>query len=265
MELLVVTAIIAALSALAFGGYQAAVNQARKAAEIGAAKSLISAYLAYPADHNGELMVAHYEGSSDVDAHEYKLEDGTVLSGPELHRYPFRLAPYMNNKIEGTLLVNRNKDQIRQHFPGSQFHYGTSLCPALGINYYYVGGYKVDNEVSGANDCATHITQVSHPASLLVFASAFTKIGEDKIEGRYGVEPPYFRTKLWDGSLHVDGRYGGRAVTAFFDGAVRLMTIDELRDMRHWSVLAAANDDASYTVPPPTSSGLGGGGRGGRR
>ncbi|WP_038169961.1 prepilin-type N-terminal cleavage/methylation domain-containing protein [Verrucomicrobium sp. BvORR106] len=270
MELLVVTAIIAALSALAFGAFNAATTHARKAAEIAAAKSLISAYLLYPSDNNGELMVAHYEGSSpDLDARDYTLPDGTTLGSAELHRYPFRLAPYMQDKIEGTLLVNRNKDQIAEAFPGSQFHYGTSLCPALGINYYYVGGYKADNEIAGATDCATNLMQVSKPGSLLVFASAFTEIGDKRIEGRYGVEPPYFRSKLWDGSLHVDARYGGKAVTAFMDGSVRLMTIDELRDMRYWSVRAAEADNANYTVAPVASTGVGGGntggGRGGRR
>lgn len=269
-ELLVVIAIIAGLSTLAFGAYHAATTHARKAAEIAAAKSLVSAYLLYPSDHNGELMVAHYEGSSsDLDARDYTLPDGTTLGSAELHRYPFRLAPYLDDKIDGTLLVNRNKEQIEQMFPGRQFHYGTSLCPALGINYYYVGGYKTDNEVAGAGDCATNLMQISQPGSLLAFASAFTQVGDQRIEGRYGVEPPYFRAKLWDSSLHVDARYGGKAVTAFMDGSVRMMSIDDLRDMRYWSIRAAAANDASYTVAPAASTGLGGGnsggGRGGRR
>ncbi|HSJ02100.1 MAG: type II secretion system protein [Verrucomicrobium sp.] len=266
MELLVVIAIIVALSALAFGAYNAAMTHARKAAEISAARSLTSAYLAYPGDHNGELMVAHYEGSApDLDAREYTLPDGTTLGSVELHRYPFRLAPYLDNQIDGTILVNRNREQIQAAFPGGQFNYGTSLCPALGINYYYVGGYKADNEVAGDGECVTHISQVSHAANLLLFASAFTEVGDKRIEGRYGVEPPYFRAKLWDSSLHVDPRYNGKAVVAFMDGSVRMMTVDELRDMRYWSVGAAAKDDANYTVPPRASTGIGGGSTGGGR
>lgn len=265
VELLVVTSIIAVLCCLAFAAFSAATQQARKASEIGAAKTLIAAYLAYPVEHNGELMVGHYEGSvPELEDEVYELPSGEVVGGAELHRYPFRLAPYMEDKIEGTILVNRNAGQIRGAFSSSQFNYGTSLCPALGINYYFVGGLKTGGEVAGAADCATNLSQVGSAESLLVFASAFTEMGSKKIDGRYGVEPPSYRAKLWDANLHVDARYGGKAVCAFLDGSVRTYTIDELRDMRLWSMRAAMLDDENYVVKASSNGGIGGG-RGGRR
>lgn len=241
-------------------------QQGRKAAEIGAAKSLISAYLAYPIDNNGALMVAHYEGaSSDIDGSEYELPDGSRLGSAELHRYPFRLAPYLDHNIDGTFLVNRNRQQIENAFSGSQFNYGISLCPALGINYYYVGGYKVDNEVAGPGECALTLLQVEKPDSLLVFASAFTDVDGKRVEGRYGVEPPKYRANLWNSNLHVDARYNGFAVCAFLDGTVRMHTIEQLRDMRLWSKNAASQDDKDYTVQAQSSGGISGGGSGGGR
>jgi type II secretory pathway pseudopilin PulG len=268
VEMLLIASIMAVLCSLAYAVFSAATQQARKANEIGAAKSLITAYLAYPLDHNGSLMVGHYEGGTpDLDEGSFELPNGDVVSGAELHRYPFRLAPYMEGKIDGTILVNRNTDQIRGAFSSSQFNYGASLCPAMGINYYYVGGLSTGGEVSGAADCATTLSQVQSAESLLVFASAFTEVGGKKIDGRYGVEPPNYRTRLWDANLHVDARYGGKAVCAFLDGSVRTYTIEELRDMRLWSMRAAMLDDENYVVKASSSGGIGGGGggRGGRR
>lgn len=265
VEVLVVATIIAVLCSLAYAAFTAATQQARKASEIGAAKTLIAAYLAYPLDHNGELMVGHYEGGvPELDDETYELPNGDEVSGAELHRYPFRLAPYMEDRIDGTILVNRNAGQIRDAFSSSQFNYGTSLCPALGINYYFVGGLKTGSEVAGAADCATNLSQVGSAESLLVFASAFTEVGGKKIDGRYGVEPPSYRAKLWDANLHVDARYGGKAVCAFLDGSVRTYTIEELRDMRLWSMRAAMLDDENYVVKASSNGGIGGG-RGGRR
>jgi prepilin-type processing-associated H-X9-DG protein len=44
----------------------------------------------------------------------------------------------------------------------------------------------------------------------------------------------------------VDGRFDGKAVCAFLDGSVRVLSIDDLRDMRLWSKNAAINNDPNY-------------------
>jgi prepilin-type processing-associated H-X9-DG protein len=45
---------------------------------------------------------------------------------------------------------------------------------------------------------------------------------------------------------YVAARFDGKAVAAFLDGSVRVMTLDDLRDMRLWSKNAAINNDPNY-------------------
>lgn len=257
-------ATIAVLVALCLGGYGHLLQSGKQTKELAAGKSLIAAYLNYAADNNGLLMVAHYEGSSpEVDTQQITLPDGTVLSGGTLHRYPYRLSPYYDYTINGVILVNENRQQVSKLFSGGMLSYGTSLCPAFGINYYFVGGYKVDNELSYPSETATRLSQVGNPSSLLVFATAYQQVEGHRVDGRFGVEPPRFRTALWDQNLHVDPRHNGKVLCAFLDGSLRHYSVDELRDMRLWSFRAAANNDPNYTVAASGSGGIGGGG--GRR
>jgi len=44
----------------------------------------------------------------------------------------------------------------------------------------------------------------------------------------------------------VDGRFDGKAVCVFLDGSVRVLSIDELRDMRFWSRNAALENNPNY-------------------
>lgn len=262
--LLVTMALISLLIGLGMAGVGKAMDTVRKTREISAARTLIASYLLYIQDHNGELMIGHYEGTNPNMKANDTLPSGQRLDSTELHRYPYRLAPYFDYKTDGTVLVNKNASQIKSVFSGNMYLYGTTLCPALGINYYFVGGYMVDGEMVNPEETVTRMTQVHNPSSLLVFASAFSDISGTRIDGRYGVEPPNYRSTLWDQNLHVDARYGGKAVCAFLDGGVRMHTVDELRDMRLWSNNASREDDANYKVAVQGSSGVGGGG-GGRR
>lgn len=264
IEILVVVAIVCVLGALGFATYANSIERGKQAREFAAGRTLIAAYLTAASDNDGQLMVAHYEGAIPDMGSQTSLPDGTSLGSEALHRYPYRLAPYFDYKIDGVILINDNKQHVLERFNGGLQTYGTSLCPAFGINYYFVGGYVVDGELAGADDCATRISQVDKPSSLLVFATAFQEISGERVEGRYGIEPPKYRSDLWDQNLHVDARHNGRVLCAFLDGSLRTYTVDELRDMRLWSRNAAAANDPNYTVAASGSSGVGGGG-GGRR
>jgi len=263
IELLVTIGVIACLAAMGAGVYGKVLESGKQTREMGAGKSLISAYLTAAADDNGKLMVAHYEGqSSDIDNQQVSLPDGTILSGGTLHRYPYRLSPYFEYNVNGVLLVNDNKKQVAAKFSGSMHTYGVSLCPAFGINYYFVGGYVVDNVLAGADDCATRLAQVEKPSSLLVFATAFQDVEGMKIGGRFGIEPPKYRTDLWNENRHVDPRHDGKVLCVFLDGSIRAHTVDELTDMRLWSRRAAVLNDPNYTVAASGTAGPpGGGGR----
>ena len=94
IELLVTISIIAVLAAIGFASTSAIMNQARKAKEIGAAKTLISAFQAYPGEHDGEYMPGHDKRINSVE-----LPDGSTVSGPTANRYPFRFAQYLRLQL----------------------------------------------------------------------------------------------------------------------------------------------------------------------
>jgi prepilin-type processing-associated H-X9-DG protein len=54
---------------------------------------------------------------------------------------------------------------------------------------------------------------------------------------------------------NVDARYGGKAVCAFLDGSVKMLSIVELKDMRLWNKNAVTQDLPEYTVTPPVTGG----------
>jgi len=264
VELLIVMLIVALLSTLGFVGTKAAMQHAKKTREIGAAKTLITAYLDYANDNNGMLLKGYDKFASGVESTE-----GKSITGPAAQRYPWRLAPYFDYKIDGTLLVNDNKHQI-----DADSFYSVSLFPALGINALYVGGYQDEDTMTMSSEVVSMMGQAS--TALLVFASAGHSSGgidDTGVDGYYVIEPPNRAGPMWsdgDDSVNpedygnIDARYGGKAVCAFLDGAVRLLTTEELRDMRLWNQKAANADNPGYTVNSSGSGGLGGGGGRGR-
>lgn len=246
IELLVVVAIIALLAGLGHAAYHSALEKVQTAAEINAAKTLASAYQAAAADRGGKFLPAY-----DPQAKGLKNAQGKPIMDLAAKDYAFRLAPYFNHAIEDTLLVSGNKRQIEEKMkfsPGMpMFDYILSRFPSFGINRQFVGG------LSGQDDpeCIRTSAQAAH--SVIVFASA----GTSEISGYGYVGAPAGQWKWQDtewsedadpGSFgYVDARHGGKAVAAFLDGSTRLLTIDELRDMRLWSMRAAAADNPSYT------------------
>lgn len=263
IELLVSITIIAVLASLAYGAYGKVMQQGRMAKEIAAAKLLANAYAAYTTDHAGQLMPGY-----DRTVGALTLQDGNVVGGPTAQRYPYRLAPYFDYKLEGSILVNGNAQTID---PGNT--YMVSCFPALGMNYIFVGGdVSSAGVMTFASDCLTNISQAV--TSPLIFASAGSQ-GEDsgggsgKMEGYCILTPPQQTGPMWSTAAwtkdsspesygHVDARYNGKAVCAFLDGAVRVLTLEEMRDMRLWSNNAAAANNKDYTVSQPAPPAGGG-------
>jgi len=249
VELLVVITIVMLLVGLVSVGSQAALNAARKAEEISAARTLITAYLATAVENNGRYLAAY-----DRSVGEVVLDDGQVVGGPAANRYPYRLHPYLGNTFEGSVLLDKNRSQI-----DTTSHYEVSLHPAFGINYIFVGGdVQSDGSISHHAECITTFGRAS--SSPLVFATAGME-GEDgeTIEGFNLLEPPQVFGPAWAsvawsedaspsqyGGLHA--RHGDKVIAAFLDGSVRQLTVEELRDMRLWSFRAAEENDPDYTV-----------------
>lgn len=236
IELLVVIAIIAVLAGLGHAAYSSAIGKAQMSAEIAASKTLITAYHAAAVDNGGKFLLAYDKSAKGVLG-----SDGKPLKMKlAAYGYAFRLAPYFNYAIDDTLLVSGNKQQIQKlgYSPGhSLFDYIVSRHPSLGINQDFVGG------TTGENDPEAIRTTAQAANSIIAFVSA----GGD---GEAGFMPGYAYVgapSSPDNFKFVDARHSGKAVVAFLDGSTRLMTIDELRDMRLWSMRAAQANDPNYS------------------
>lgn len=250
IELLVVIAILAVLAGIGSAALLSAADKGKTAAETSAAKTLISAYQAAAADNGGRYLPARDTSASNV-----LNGEGRRISNRQVRaRYPFRLAPYFNYAIESTLLAGDNRQQLLRVMnlsqpSGSMYDYGVSAFPSFGMNRYFVGGTAGQTN----NECVRSIAQADH--SIVAFVSA----GSSDIDGYEYVRAPGEPGGSWAGGEwsedsdpsqfgFVHPRHGGKAIAAFLDGSTRLMTIEELRDMRLWSRRAAQEDNPTYTV-----------------
>lgn len=256
IELLIVIAVLGILTAVGLAAVGPALARAAAARESAAARNLSVAYHLYAGENNGRLMPG-----MDFTVTQLIKTNGKPLQPAHAgQRYPFRLAPYFADQIAGTLLVNRNVAQIASTTPpgSGMYDYMVSCFPALGMNYYYVGGcVTAAGDTVYPDDCATSQAQAEH--SLLVFASGGAQDSSTRMDGYNILTPPKLTGGLWSQPAwkegadpanygNVDARYGGRAVCAFLDGSVRMLTIAELRDMRLWSKQAAARNDPDYAI-----------------
>ena len=250
VELMVVIAILGLLAGISVGAYQKAMGKASLGCETAAAKTLIQAYQSACLENEGRLLAA-----KDPTATEVKNAKGQSISMSEVRsRYPFRLAPYFNYQMDGTILVNRNESQIINLMgaSGPMYDYGLSVFPALGINRYLVGGsVSANGTVQYEAECIRSMGMADK--SVIVFASA----GNPDVDGYEYVTAPMGPGGQWSSAKwskgadagnygHVDGRYDGKAVCAFLDGSVRLLPLDEMRDMRLWSRNAALENNPRY-------------------
>ncbi len=252
VEVMVVIAIILICATLVFVGVSQMRKVAAKTTEVATARELLAGFLATAADGNNIFMPGY-----DRRVDEVVLTNGRVVAGPTANRYPFRLAKAMNAGVEDIALVGEIARQI-----DTSNDYLVSLYPALGINYYFVGGdVHEDGSVSHRGECV--ISPMQGAASILVFASAGGRGEEGIISGYNTLTPPFLTTRMWTRETwapdadpkdygHVHARHGGKAVSAFLDGSVRMLSVEDLRDMRRWSVKAALADNPDYTIKRAT-------------
>ena len=252
VELLVAITILGLLAGVSGAAYQKAMVKASLAAEVSAGKSLTQSYLLAASENSGRYLPA-YDGTARNQP--ILNAQGRPLGMSEARcRYPFRLAPYFNNQMDGTILVNRNEAQIIRLMgaSGAMYDYGLSVFPALGINRFLVGGnVNANGSVEYSAECIQTLGQAEK--SVILFVSA----GSTDVDGYEYVTPPngprgQWSTAPWKKDSdpgnygHVAARFDGKAVAGFLDGSVRVLSLDELRDMRLWSRNAALADDPNY-------------------
>ncbi len=263
-EPLVAIAIIAMLGMLALGGIRKAMEITRRTQEIHAARTLILAFHRYAQDHNGEF----FNGNNNK-------EDAWNLNGTKLGhmppvatRYPWRLLPYVEGGLEGSILVNQSIDEAKNQV-GEYDDYSVSLLPSLAMNVTYVGSEREilnrKGEVLGYNPhTVNRLEQVHNANNLVVFVSGGAYDSEPntsnsqpkKFHGYWYARAPYdtMSGSSWPeqpdpdfpllGNVHF--RWDGRAIVATMSGSITLMTPEELRDMRLWANPAAQANDPNW-------------------
>ncbi len=252
VELLVTIAITILLATIGGAVYMSAIDKGFTAAEVNAAKTLVSAYQAAAADNGGRFLPALDSRATNV----LNAEGRPINNRQARSRYPFRLAPYFNYAIESTLLAGRNQGQLMKMMnlsrpSGPMFEYGVSTFPSLGINRFFVGGTAGQNDPN--NECVRSVATADQ--SIIAFISA----GSSEIDGYEYVRAPGAPGANWSGGEwtdeadpgnygHVHPRHNGKAVAAFLDGSTRLLSLGELRDMRLWSRQAALQDNPNHTA-----------------
>lgn len=261
IETLVTVGIIATLAIIGAGACHGVLKKREQVMEISAGKNLITAYLSCAADNDGQYLPGMDFSVTKV-AYPPEKRDITVMHAA--NRYPFRLAPYFDYRLIGTILLPNNRKQIDKiATPGTPMHdYVVSAFPSFGINYYFVGGC-LSGPVSAPtllypNECTSRAVQGL--GNQLVFASGGTTDGSTRVEGFNILTPPRLYAETWSDTPwkknsdpgfygNVDARHEGKAVCVFLDGSIKLLSIAELRDMQLWNRNAADRRDPNYTIP----------------
>ncbi len=262
LELLASVAIIGILSAIVFAVNTNVSKRAKMINEIGAAKNVSAAYQLYSVDHDGQYMPGLDRTQKSITFRDRKI---SFMEAP--HRYPYRLAPYLNYEFEGAIFVNGNQEQIidkANASTGGLYDYMVSLWPALGMNMFFVGG-EVYGDGSMLADQIDEVVTSHFQATEPIIAFASAGIGanpemdlDDDILGYHLIRAPYTWDRYdWSEKLspalfgNVAARHDGKAVCAFTDGSVQTLTIEELSDMRLWSNRAALTENPSYHPDQP--------------
>lgn len=264
MELLVTMAVILILAGMGMAMYHGASDKTKMVREVSSARTLITAYLAHAQENDGIYMpVIDKSAGTSAKPVYYAPENRKITFMEAPHRYPWRLAPYFEYEVSKVILINGMEDFVKKTFgkSGPMYDYGVSMSSTLGMNINFVGGY-MNSDGSYNNPDELIIRRTDSPAPILAFASAGGMPGEGvRLKGYFKVEPPTgsnaspsWSSTPWSNSRNggdygaVDARYNGQAVCAFLDGTVRVMDIEDLRDMRLWSKNAWAKGDPNYRI-----------------
>lgn len=248
VELLAVVAVLGLLMGLAVPVLGRARESGQKAAEVSAARALITAFHSYASDNGGQYLPGYQDPGQDV---VLKNDRGSVITDTHARsRYAWRIAPYVGYDVPGVLLVN---NATKAPAGDVMYDYKVSVYTTLGMNSTFVGGDYSSGARLRPNDrrtlsllgnfCVQNIHQAVKPSSLIVFASACSQINGRAEAGRYSVDPLGLRSAT---KGHVDFRYGGKAVVACLGGNVEMISEEDARDMRRWANGAAEADNPNW-------------------
>jgi prepilin-type N-terminal cleavage/methylation domain-containing protein len=248
VELLIVVSVIAVLLGLSLPVLGKMIEGGQKAAEISAAKNLISGFLSYSADNNNSIL----PGNRDPGSGTVKDGQGNFIN-EELarSRYAWRLAPYIGYDVDKTLLVNNTKAAPKD---SPKYNYLVSVYTSLGMNTTFIGGDWSESALIRAEDRRAsangkfyidNLAQAANPSQMIVFASAFSK-ERGEVQGNHRIFPQSLRGGE---SSQIGYRYDGKAIVACLDGHVEMLDESQMKDMRRWSNRAARENNPNQTRP----------------
>lgn len=253
VELLIGISIIGILASLGLPAYQQASSAGKKAADIAACKTTITAYLAHSADNEGILMKGYDANGTAYDSSGHLMEGE---DSHEAHRWPWRLAPYFNYSFLGGTHVNESKAFIMSQGGISQT-YLVSVLPSIGLNANFIGGndYTSFSILNRMGLVATKLIQVSKPANTVAFVTTRSEAIGKRYRGFYYADAPCYPSK-WSvkyddlsnpkSTGYVSARYNGAAAVAFLDGHVTMIQYSDLKDMRLWAPEAQRQDKSNW-------------------
>ena len=272
IELLVVIAIIALLIGILLPALGSARDSAKQLRDQTGLKQMLFGYAMYAEEHDGRLLYGY--PPTQVNGESIELKDprsGMLINSILAQRYPWRLAPYVDNVWDVIHIHGDPAELPNASDPPSEAGlkaYVLSLNPSFGINAVYLGGHTsfqgfVSSGGTQQPNAGAHVAfkaeEIRRTSDQIVFAETQQRgLGSNDDEGFHYVTPPHANGEKWHADSGEDegiqitvgaallglpvSRYNRAAITGFFDGHVSLETPEDLDDMRRWANRATGPD-----------------------
>ncbi|MEM1098455.1 MAG: type II secretion system protein [Planctomycetota bacterium] len=184
IELLILISIVALLVAILLPTLGAARSTAKQTHELSNLRQIMLAFIADQEDHDGHVMWGYPPVLINGVPTTAREHDGGILTNLEAQRYPWRLAPYLENACD-LLYSNANLATLPQSAA-----YQFSIFPSFGLNTTYVGGHDGSPrqgfvaDASGAKqpNRGAHVVfrndEVRNASGLIVFVETQNRLGD---------------------------------------------------------------------------------------
>ena len=260
IELLVVIAIIGILVTVVSSLASRVYGIAKTASETSALRTLLTGYATHTTENKGVLL----PGYPDLSDSTVYAPNGEELFGPAKERYPWRIAPYLDDAMNA-LYVNDQLEKLKEI--GLTETYQISLYPSFGLNSEWLGGdYRSTSdpilEDFGYRLAAKSMGDVKKPTQQIVFASAKAPGPNNSNQGYFELKSSHLplgtgNTWRWhtinsepsnvettDSADHgnLSCRHSGEVLSGHLDGSIESLSLKELADMRRWTPFATSEN-----------------------
>ncbi len=265
IELLVVIAIIALLIGILLPALGKARMLGRQTRELAGGQQMMVAFAMYADQNKGDVIVGYPTEQMIAQMNVVDNAGRPITDLQEAQRYPWRLLSYMDYNFQSMYFDPKLLSAVRSDSDyaasGKDYRYVVSVYPSMGMNVAFVGGSSlsqhrqfdaIQQRLYG-RPYVRRIDEPVRPTQLMTFVSSrwdpsalVPTLGAP--EGFHSVSSPYygqFTGRLWSQAYsatdaaatsgNVSLRYGGKAVTALFDGHCDVKGWQQLNDMRNWS------------------------------